>query len=177
MLAKWCSVTPWPPMAHVVINSQLFESDTEIELYLQSVHLHVSDRARSDSPLGVEDAVEGGSPPVLARQREDGPQVVEGDVTLGEGALQPGFLEGGPLLLQGPGTTQIPLREDIPGLISGWHGSMIHSFFWIYQRLTQNMFSLLLLRLDVWASLRRMIYVQSLTLQGCFLICWSGKDL
>lgn len=39
--------------------------------------------AHSDSPLGVEDAVEGGSPPVLARQRVDGPQVVEGDVALG----------------------------------------------------------------------------------------------
>lgn len=63
------------------------------------------------SPLGVEDTVEGGSPPVLTRQREDGPQVVEGDVALGDGALQPGFLEGGPLLLQGPGTTQITLRE------------------------------------------------------------------
>lgn len=73
----------------------------------------LSDRARCDSPLGVEDAVEGGSAPVHARQREDGPQVVEGDVALGEGALQSGLLEGGPLLLQGPGATQIPLREDI----------------------------------------------------------------
>lgn len=67
----------------------------------------------------MEDAVERGSPPVLARQCEDGPQVVEGDVTLGEGALQPRFLEGGPLLLQGPGTAQIPLREDVLGLING----------------------------------------------------------
>ena len=66
----------------------------------------------------MEDAVKGGSPPVLARQREDGPQVVEGDVALGEGALQPSFLEGGPLLLQGPGATQIPLREDKSGLIN-----------------------------------------------------------
>lgn len=105
-------------MAHVVINSHLSEDDTDTELHPQSL-LHVSDSARPDSPLSVEDAVEGGSPPILARQREDGPQVVEGDVTLGEGALQPGFLEGGPLLLQGPGTTQIPLREDISGVING----------------------------------------------------------
>lgn len=66
----------------------------------------------------MEDAVERGSPPILARQREDGPQVVEGDVALGEGALQPGFLEGGPLLLQGPSTAQIPLRVHVLGLIS-----------------------------------------------------------
>ncbi len=66
----------------------------------------------------MEDAVEGGSPPVRARQSEDGPQVVEGDVTLGERALEPGFLEGGPLLLQRPGTTQIPLTEDTSGLIT-----------------------------------------------------------
>lgn len=59
----------------------------------------------------MEDAVERGSSPVLAWQREDSPQVVEGDVTLWEGALQPGFLEGGPLLLKGPGTSQIPLER------------------------------------------------------------------
>lgn len=59
----------------------------------------------------MEDAVEGGPPPVLARQREHSPEVVEGDVALWEGALQSGFLEGGPLLLQGPGTTQIPLCQ------------------------------------------------------------------
>lgn len=69
-------------------------------------------RCRSDLPLSVEDAVEGGPPPVLPRQGEDGSQVVEIDVTLWEGALQPGFLEGGPLLLQGPGSTQIALRES-----------------------------------------------------------------
>lgn len=67
----------------------------------------------------MEDAVEGGPPPVLAWQREDSPQVVEGHVALGEGALQSGFLEGGPLLLQGSGTTQIPLREDTLNLING----------------------------------------------------------
>lgn len=67
----------------------------------------------------MEDAEEGGSAPVLARQREDGPQVVEGDVALGEGALQPGFLEGGPLLLQGPGSAQIPLMEDTLGFNKG----------------------------------------------------------
>ena len=100
-------------MAHVIINSHLSEDDTDTELQPQS------ERARPDSPLSVEDAVEGGPPPVLARQREDGPQVVEGDVALGEGALQPGFLEGGPLLLQGPGTAQIPLREDMSGVING----------------------------------------------------------
>ena len=61
----------------------------------------------------MEDAIEGGAAPVLPRQCEDSPQVVEGDVALREGALQPGFLESGPLLLQGPGTTQIPLREVI----------------------------------------------------------------
>lgn len=77
-------------------------------------------QAHCDSPLGVEDTVERGSPPILAWQREDGPQVVEGHVALREGALQPGFLEGGPLLLQGPRTAQIPLREDILGLINRW---------------------------------------------------------
>lgn len=66
----------------------------------------------------MEDAVEGGAPPVLPRQGEDGPQVVEGDVALGEGALQTSFLESGPLLLQGPGTTQIPLRVDRCGLMN-----------------------------------------------------------
>lgn len=76
-------------------------------------------RPRADSPLRVEDAVEGGRPPVLARQREHGSQVVEGDVALGEGALQAGFLEGGPLLLQGSGTAQIPLRDDMRGQITG----------------------------------------------------------
>lgn len=59
----------------------------------------------------MKDAVEGRPPPVGPRQREDGPQVVEGDVALRQGALQPGFLEGGPLLLQGPGTAQITLKE------------------------------------------------------------------
>lgn len=64
-----------------------------------------------NSPLGMEDAVEGGASPVLARQREHSSEVVEGDMALWEGALQPGFLEGGPLLLQGPGATQVPLRQ------------------------------------------------------------------
>lgn len=69
-------------------------------------------KSSSDSPLGVEDAVEGGSSPILPGEREDRPQVVEGNMALWEGALQPGFLEGGPLLLQGSGATQIPLREE-----------------------------------------------------------------
>lgn len=64
------------------------------------------------SPLGVEDAEERGPTPVLARQGEDSPQVVEGDVALGEAALQPRFLEGGPLFLQSPGAAQVSLRED-----------------------------------------------------------------
>lgn len=69
--------------------------------------------ARSlNSPLGVEDPEEGGPAPVGARQGEDGPQVVEGDVALGEAALQTRLLEGGPLLLQSPGASQVPLRED-----------------------------------------------------------------
>lgn len=66
----------------------------------------------------MENAVERGSPPVLAWQGEDSPQVVEGHVTLGEGTLQTRFLEGGPLLLQGPSTTQISLREDKSEAIS-----------------------------------------------------------
>lgn len=63
----------------------------------------------------MEDAVERGPSPVLARQGEDGPQVVKGDVALAEGALQPRFLEGGPLFLQSPGSTQVSLREERPG--------------------------------------------------------------
>lgn len=63
----------------------------------------------------MEDAVERGPSPVLARQGEDGPQVVKGDVALAEGALQPCFLEGGPLFLQSPGSPQVSLREDRPG--------------------------------------------------------------
>lgn len=62
----------------------------------------------------MEDAVESGPPPVLPRQSEDGSEVVERDVALGEGALQPCFLEGGPLLLQRPCTAQITLKVDIP---------------------------------------------------------------
>lgn len=65
-------------MAHVIINSHLSEDGVKSScVKLSFTHAH------SDSPLGVEDAVEGGSPPVLARQRVDGPQVVEGDVALG----------------------------------------------------------------------------------------------
>lgn len=60
----------------------------------------------------MEDPEEGGPAPVGARQGEDGPQVVEGDVALGEAALQTRLLEGGPLLLQSPGASQVPLRED-----------------------------------------------------------------
>lgn len=52
-----------------------------------STVFQTSDGHRCDSPLCVEDAVEGGAPPVLPRQGEDGPQVVEGDVALWEGAL------------------------------------------------------------------------------------------
>lgn len=73
------------------------------------------------SPLGVEDAEERGPTPVLARQGEDGPQVVEGDVALGEAALQPRFLEGGPLFLQSPGAAQVSLR-------GGRRGSMKPAF-------------------------------------------------
>lgn len=88
--------------------------------------------ACSNSPLGMEDAIESGPPPVLPWQCEDSPQVVEGDVTLWEGALQPGFLECGPLLLQGPGTTQISLREDIiSSVINGWKRLIIYNLFWI----------------------------------------------
>lgn len=68
-------------------------------------------RRRRDSPLGVKDAKEGGAPPVLTRQRENGPQVVEGDVALGQRAIQPGLLEGGPLLLQGPSAAQVTLVD------------------------------------------------------------------
>lgn len=59
----------------------------------------------------MEDAEEGGASPVRARQREDGPQFVEGDVALGQRALQPGLLEGGPLLLQGPRAAQVALMD------------------------------------------------------------------
>lgn len=75
------------------------------------------------SPLGVEDAEEGGPTPVLARQGEDGLQVVEGDVALGEAALQPRFLEGGPLFLQSPGAAQVSLRKDGSG-----HYTQEHAF-------------------------------------------------
>lgn len=71
------------------------------------------DGHHSNSPLSMEDAIEGGPSPILPRQGEDGPQVVEGDVAFWEGTLQPGFLEGGPFLLQGPGTTQVALKEAI----------------------------------------------------------------
>lgn len=67
----------------------------------------------------MEDAVECGPTPVLARQGEDGPQVVEGDMALGEGALQTRLLEGGPLFLQSPGATQVSLREDGSGQVKG----------------------------------------------------------
>lgn len=76
------------------------------------------------SPLGVEDAEERGPTPVLARQGEDSPQVVEGDVALGEAALQPRFLEGGPLFLQSPGATQVSLRGDGSGRLNT---SLMHS--------------------------------------------------
>lgn len=59
----------------------------------------------------MKDAVEGRSSPVLTWQGEDSSEVVEGDVALRKRALQAGFLEGGPLLLQGPGTAQITLKE------------------------------------------------------------------
>lgn len=59
----------------------------------------------------MKDAKEGGASPVLTRQRENGPQVVEGDVALGQRALQPGLLEGGPLLLQGPSAAQVTLVD------------------------------------------------------------------
>lgn len=72
----------------------------------------------------MEDAEERGPTPVLARQGEHGPQVVEGDVALGEAALQPRFLEGGPLFLQSPGAAQISLREDASGRLNT---SLMHS--------------------------------------------------
>lgn len=68
------------------------------------------------SPLGVEDAEEHGPAPVLTRQGEDSPQVVEGDVALGQATLQPRFLEGGPLFLQSPGATQVSLRGGADGV-------------------------------------------------------------
>lgn len=105
-------------MALSAISFHLSEGSADTERRLSTVRVSQS-VSRRDSPLGVEDAEEGGSAPVLARQREDGPQVVEGDVALGEGALQPGFLEGGPLLLQGPGAAQIPLMEDMLGFNKG----------------------------------------------------------
>lgn len=74
---------------------------------------------RRDSPLGVEDAEEGGASPVLPRQREDGPQVVEVDVALGQRALQPGLLEGGPLLLQGPSAAQVTLADRTGNSVKG----------------------------------------------------------
>lgn len=109
MLAKWWGILSRPRMELAAINSHLSEefvsqSDNQLQTPLTWQRC-------SDPPLGVEDAVERGSSPVLAWQREDSPQVVEGDVTLWEGALQPGFLEGGPLLLKGPGTSQIPLER------------------------------------------------------------------
>lgn len=67
----------------------------------------------------MEDAKEGGASPVGARQREDGPQVVEGDVALGQRALQPGLLEGGPLLLQGPSAAQVALIDRRGGCQQG----------------------------------------------------------
>lgn len=67
----------------------------------------------------MEDAEEGGASPVLARQREDGPQVVEGDVALGQRAIQPGLLEGGPLLLQGPSAAQVALVGRRGTLLAG----------------------------------------------------------
>lgn len=84
-----------------------------------------------DSPLGVEDAIEGGGAPVGAWQGEDCPQVVEGDVSLGERTHQPGLLEGGPLLLQGPGAPQITLRGETHKSQSGdrsqerWHNASV----------------------------------------------------
>lgn len=108
-LAKPWGILSRPQMELAAINSHLSEEFvSQSDNHLQTP---VTWQRCSDPPLGVEDAVERGPSPVLARQREDGPQVVEGDVTLWEGALQPGFLEGGPLLLQGPGTSQIPLER------------------------------------------------------------------
>lgn len=111
MSEQWCSVSPWQQKARVVIKSHLSEHDIETESQFYGLYYMPPTAACSNSPLGVEDAVEGGPPPVLARQREHSPEVVERDVALWEGALQSGFLEGGPLLLQGPGTTQIPLCQ------------------------------------------------------------------
>lgn len=53
----------------------------------------------------MEDAIETSALPVRPRQGEDGPQVIKGDVALGERTHQPSLLEGGPLLLQGPCAT------------------------------------------------------------------------
>lgn len=59
----------------------------------------------------MKDAKEGGASPVRTRQCENGPQVVEGDVALRQRALQPGLLEGGPLLLEGPSSAQVTLVD------------------------------------------------------------------
>lgn len=67
---------------------------------------------RVRSPLRMEDAIETSAPPVRPRQGEDGPQVIKGDVALGERTHQPGLLEGGPLLLQGPCATQVSLKSE-----------------------------------------------------------------
>lgn len=64
----------------------------------------------------MEDPEEGGASPVRARQREDGAQVVEGDVALGQRALQPRLLEGGPLFLQGPSAAQVALKGHRDGV-------------------------------------------------------------
>ncbi len=72
----------------------------------------------------MEDAVEAGAPPVRPGQGEDGTQVIEGDVALGERTHQTSFLEGGPLLLQGPCAAQVSLKiHEFRGhvLISSHH--------------------------------------------------------
>lgn len=68
MWEQWCSVLLWQGKACVVINSHLSEHEIKIEsLQFYSLYYMSLTAACSHSPLGVEDAVEGGSPPVLAR--------------------------------------------------------------------------------------------------------------
>lgn len=64
----------------------------------------------------MEDAIETSALPVRPRQGEDGPQVIKGDVALGERTHQPSLLEGGPLLLQGPCATQVSLKSEVSRL-------------------------------------------------------------
>lgn len=61
------------------------------------------------SPLGVENSVEDGAPPISTLHGEDSLQVVEGDVALGDGTNQTSLLKRCPLLLQCPGSPLVAL--------------------------------------------------------------------